>query len=449
MSRCATCKGKTRFVPGNGPRNARVMCIGEAPGQVEDHVGIPLVGPTGQEFDNTYLPLAGLTREEVYVTNARKCRPDLNRKPTYNETLDCATHHLPDELEQVQPEIVMLMGATACSLIPGIDLEVEHGIPRLGELFGWKGWVVPLYHPALGLHETSKMTMLLEDWSSLKQWLKDGIWGWPEDQLWGRRYTLAEGREDIERYMTDTIRFSNPPWVRCGVDTETHGGELYSVQWSLEVGTGQMVLASNDKAMGSWVYAVRYVLGEGCEVVLHNAPADIPALEELGIKGFGYRDTMHEAYHLGNLPQALKALSYRLLGRRRKSWDETVGGPSRSVLEDWIMEHRAECTRDVIERIGMSGKVLKPVLGPPSQLERDLTRILKHMMRSDGYDAWGKLTDAGISGWPVKGIAHVPVEDAITYACSDADDCLAISLVMEELRKGVGSGVRWEDYDAI
>jgi DNA polymerase len=443
-------------VLGNGPVPCRIFGLGEAPGRDEDREGIPFIGQAGREFNENYLQLAGLNRKDVYITNTRKCRPDLNRKPTFKEAFDCASHHLPQELADVSPEIVILMGATACSLVPDIDLEVEHGIPRHGSLFGWEGYMVPMYHPAAGLHDTGMMVPLLEDWEGLREWLRSGVWGWPVDSV-SRDYALLQSRSDLFNY----IGLTRLPDL-MGVDTESHGGVPWSLQFSLQPGSARMVLLQDSVIKVVVEFLRQVIYNNHTEFVLHNAPADLPILYSLGIQGFRWRDTMQESYHLGNLPQGLKALSYRLLGRRRKSWEETVTGPSKDALCSWIMDaimHTEDHWRSVIERTGKRGQKLRPII-TPSDTEQTLRSILKHAGSSESYDVWVKLRERmgpmpeieGVLGpVPVKGIAHVPLERAIEYGCSDADDTLAVALVLERLRKEMAGkmDVQEEDYDQV
>lgn len=179
---------------------AKCFFIGEAPGREEDSGGRPFIGQAGMEFNDNYLQLAGLHRDEIYITNTVKCRPDLNRKPSARESQECAGHFLPSELAVVRPEVVFLMGATACGILPDIDLEVEHGIPRRGKLYGWEGWVVPLFHPASGLHNSSMMIYLLEDFEKLKPWLKNGKWVWPIGSSKGN-YKMAISKVDVTSYF--------------------------------------------------------------------------------------------------------------------------------------------------------------------------------------------------------------------------------------------------------
>jgi uracil-DNA glycosylase len=103
------------------------------------------------------------------------CFAENNRTPTDKEIAGCGKHFLPDEIRETNPEVILLLGASACSLVPGVRLDMHHGIPRRAELFGWSGWVVPLFHPAIGLHEGKFMTPLLEDWEMLGRILRGEI----------------------------------------------------------------------------------------------------------------------------------------------------------------------------------------------------------------------------------------------------------------------------------
>ena len=458
------CPNGYKCVPGNGPKPCRIMCIGEAPGKVEVARGIPLCGPTGQEFNNTYLPLAGLMRSEVYATNTVKHTNTVNKKPTIEDVHKCSECSLRLEFNEVQPEIVVLMGATACSLLDGseweIDLEVQHGRPFEGELYGNRYWFVPMWHPALGLHKTSAMTELLDDWAGLEEWLKDGEYRWAVDWR-GKDYRLLDNMTLLEEYTTNTIAFSNPPWPLMGIDTETHGRDNYSIQFSLLPGSALMLRLEDRELLRFAVDWINHAIREGMQLVFHNAPADIPMVMGLGINGFLWRDTMQEAYHFARLPQGLKALSYRLLGCKRKSWAETVTPPSLEVLGQWIVDGIGFAQRNwtvVEERRGKRGQLLKPKL-TKSKAERVLMRIMNHMWNAT-YNPWERIEEdlmpllgdeysrvAALGPVPVKGIAYCSLEDQIQYACSDADDTLTLALLFDEMRKLVGNDIMEDDDD--
>jgi hypothetical protein len=221
-----------------------------------------------------------------------------------------------------------------------------------------------------------------------------------------------------------------------------------------------MVLCEDLGLMDEWQAWMNEAIMCGSEIVLHNAPADILTLNKWGLKDFPYRDTMQEAYNLCRYPQALKALSYRLLGRKRKSWSETVIPPGRLCLQSWLLQaidYAQDNWASVIERVSKSGKLLKPKI-IPSKLEHVLSSLLGHSVGSESYDVWGKLRERVSSAdlrlleealgqeVPVKGIKHCSQEEALQYACSDADDCLAVALEFERIRQQ-GVFVNEEDYD--
>jgi uracil-DNA glycosylase family 4 len=433
------------------------MCIGEAPGKVEEHTLIPLTGPTGKEYNELYLPKAGLSRADVYTTNTVKHCMTINRKPTKADIERCTNCSLIFELREVNPEVVVLMGVTACSLLEEeVDLEAEHGIPRQGNIFDWEGWVVPMWHPALGLHKTRTMREIMEDWEKLGEWLENGEWVWAIDNLEGlRHYDLIRG---------DWNCFGNENGLSeplVAIDTETHGDKPYSLQFSVTPGHAKLVLLNNSEATYGVLRLLDILIKNGAELVFHNASADIDLVERLGITGFKFRDTMQEAYHL-SLPQALKVLSRRLLGRKRKSWDETVTPPSLEALQMWLMESILYAQENLTvhqKRISeKTGKELKPKV-VKSQAERVLTRILSHS-DSPTYDPWKKLDEelpavvpdpflpAEIGMWPIKGIGHCSTEELVEYGCSDADDTLAVALKFEQMRKDGRFDVEEVDYDA-
>ena len=168
---CPNCPNTHRAVGGEGPQPASILLIGERPGESETKYGRPFCGKTGEELDNLYLPLAGLERRDVRVCNTLLCGADSNKTPTDKEIAQCAPHHIPEEIELTRPEVIILLRSTACKLVPGIKLEHMHGIPqhtrKVGALFGWSGWIVPCFHPSIGLHESRFMTILMDDWRGL------------------------------------------------------------------------------------------------------------------------------------------------------------------------------------------------------------------------------------------------------------------------------------------
>jgi uracil-DNA glycosylase len=131
-ARCTACplwEIGTQTVFGDGPPDAKLMFIGEAPGQQEDKSGVPFVGPAGKLF-NEILDAVHIDRSTVYVTNAVKHRPWVdsggrkkNRAPKQSEINACAPW-LDLEIELIQPQIVCCLGAVAAKRILGRDFKL-------------------------------------------------------------------------------------------------------------------------------------------------------------------------------------------------------------------------------------------------------------------------------------------------------------------------------------
>jgi len=125
-TKCDLCKNRKNAVPGIGNEHADIVFVGEAPGRSEDKYGKPFIGSAGKKLDEA-LKYAGLTREEVYITNIVKCRPPKNRIPTDHEKIMCSMY-LEKELLIIDPKIVCLMGNTAYhSILNGKEISKNHG----------------------------------------------------------------------------------------------------------------------------------------------------------------------------------------------------------------------------------------------------------------------------------------------------------------------------------
>jgi len=171
---CPLCPRIRRPVLPAGPAPCRILFLGERPSYDEDAQGIPFVGYTGKEFRQTYLPLADLTPSQVCIANAVWCSAADYSNPTPDETLSCSSVHFGPLLARVRPVIVIPMGAVACSLFPGVNVNRDHGIALPGK-WGtvWEGVLFPTYHPSAGLHSTGYMIPLMNDFVALGRLLKE------------------------------------------------------------------------------------------------------------------------------------------------------------------------------------------------------------------------------------------------------------------------------------
>lgn len=146
--RCATCPLKGKPVPGKGPLDAKIVIVGEAPGQEEERSGEPFVGKSGI-FLNKHLGLVGLKREDIHVTNVVCCRPPNNRTPLKSEIEACKPL-LFQTLKEIKPKVVIPLGNTPLEAIENmIGIKARSGVPK------WMGeyWSIPAIHPSWYLRQ--------------------------------------------------------------------------------------------------------------------------------------------------------------------------------------------------------------------------------------------------------------------------------------------------------
>lgn len=141
--------GRTHIVFGEGDPGARLMFVGEGPGADEDSSGRPFVGKAGQLLNNM-IGAMGLKREEVYIANIVKCRPPANRVPEPVEANTC-TQFLLKQMDVVQPEVVVALGATAAMYLLGVKQSLASLRGRWHSCRGAK--LVVTYHPAFLLRD--------------------------------------------------------------------------------------------------------------------------------------------------------------------------------------------------------------------------------------------------------------------------------------------------------
>jgi uracil-DNA glycosylase family 4 len=141
--------GRRNIVFGDGNAGARLMFVGEGPGADEDAQGLPFVGKSGQLLNNM-IGAMGLSREQVYIANIVKCRPPANRAPEAVEANTC-TQFLARQMDIVQPEFVVALGATAAAYLLGVKQSLASLRGQWHEVRGARAIVT--YHPAFLLRD--------------------------------------------------------------------------------------------------------------------------------------------------------------------------------------------------------------------------------------------------------------------------------------------------------
>ncbi|MDE2662953.1 MAG: uracil-DNA glycosylase [Gemmatimonadota bacterium] len=169
-SRCTLHQSRKNPVFGEGAANARVVCVGEAPGKHEDETGRPFVGRAGRLLDRLLLSI-GLPRESVYICNVLKSRPPRNRDPLPEEVAACSPY-LVRQLALIEPEVIIAFGAFAARTL----LETKSALGRLrGSVHRYAGYpVVATYHPAALLRNPGWVRPTWEDLQMVRRML-DGV----------------------------------------------------------------------------------------------------------------------------------------------------------------------------------------------------------------------------------------------------------------------------------
>lgn len=169
---CTACPlhiSRTQAVPGYGPVEARIMAVGEAPGETEDREGKPFVGAAGKLLTQL-LEGVGLNRRDIYISNVIKCRPPGNRDPEQPEVEACS-HFLDEQIDLLRPDVILVLGRHALHrLLPGAgSITRLHGerVRRGDRTY------VPLYHPAAALYNANLLDTLRDDMARVRRYLDD------------------------------------------------------------------------------------------------------------------------------------------------------------------------------------------------------------------------------------------------------------------------------------
>jgi len=157
---CDLYKTATQVVFGGGPNRARIVLVGEQPGDQEDRQGAPFVGPAGAMLDKA-LEDAGIPRTDVYVTNAVKHfkweprgKRRIHKKPRVSEIKACRPW-LEAELRAVKPQVVVCLGATAAQSVLGPQFKLMQNRGKVLETQGPDGPGLPVHHVVATIHPSA------------------------------------------------------------------------------------------------------------------------------------------------------------------------------------------------------------------------------------------------------------------------------------------------------
>lgn len=444
ITRCALCPSTNNCVPPDIPDGCDLLFIGEAPGKDENRKLRVFIGKTGDEVNRHYLPLAGLRREHVGFTNAIRCLPttaggklDPNRAKDIALLESCAATHLYPLIERLQPKALIPLGAFACRAL-GLDvaLETDHGFPVDS---AWGIPTFPMYHPALGIHEPKKMLYIRTDWMRLRSFL-NGSLQLPVDEFTGREdYREVESLSDLDELEPGLF----------AADTENkRGGEPFCLTYSQHPGQGRLIRAERTDLLSA--LQERIDAGELGPLLFHHWLHDRTITRRMGLRipDRLVIDTLLRVFHLGNLPQGLKALSKRELGMVMMDFDDVVTPHSRQNVLHYYDIAKTYTWPTPEQELVMDDKTgLWKVYKPQSmntKLKRFFTDLSKNPEK-DVFEMWTRNwveQQAMIEGelgqpFPGKCISHAPFEDILFYACRDSDALCRLYPLLKRMERRV------------
>lgn len=390
-----------RKVPGSGPRDTIIVGIGEAPGVQESEQGEVWVGKAGRELTRYCARSAKIPREEWYLTNLCKYRPETKRLTGNNPPTAADIHRdepeLAHELLSIAPQWIVAIGRHSLQWLLGrratvgdchgftfpLPTETLQKISRLTHIpYGaverqlCDSMVVSVTHPAAGLHDTDAQSEIHFDFVRLGQFIRGELDPTPPVDA----YPNPDYRE--------TTHLPSLRPQRVAIDTEGLLRDMWCATLSWKPGMGRLVLADKPAAMES---LRRFMLESGHTFGMHNAPWDIPKLcYLLGIdiyefsRYIKFEDTMQMAFLQRLVPKALKQLGRRFEGVKDvRAYMEVVGPYDQRKAEDYLMrvvtEFPCAACEGTGQRLNMerrhkkTGKPLEPKLEKCEACEGDGT----------------------------------------------------------------------------
>ncbi len=333
-------------ISGRGPVPADILMIGEAPGAYEEKEGQAFVGPAGKILDE--LTLEANLGDYIRISNPCRCRPPGNRKPT-NEELEACRIFLGQELEAVQPKLIVALGTTAAHVLTGKSVIKSSRSQLLPALPHWrtKASVLITYHPAAMLHQDSRggsqiRAAILSDLKLAKA----TVYGGSSSHIQvGHPYT-QEGTRLVEKF--DRIVHSDRTLeLICDLEWEVSknentgkarfwpwasSGQIISI--GLAVREGSEILSISVPWEAAWTPLIQESLQH--PLIYHNAIADlIWLLGRYGDVGPPVGDSLVLASLLGYSGLGLKVLAPQVCSVK-PGWGEGVPlGVRPTTIADW------------------------------------------------------------------------------------------------------------------
>tara|TARA_B100001057_G_scaffold489754_1_gene576594 strand:+ start:9479 stop:10060 length:582 start_codon:yes stop_codon:yes gene_type:complete len=149
---CSLSETRQNVVFGRGNPFAKILILGEGPGQIEDDRGLAFVGRSGKLLDELFLSVGINVEKDCYISNIVKCRPPSNRKPRISEVENCS-NWLQNQVSLINPKIIILAGSTAVNSYLNISKPITEIRGKWINKSNIK--IMPIFHPAYLLRNPS------------------------------------------------------------------------------------------------------------------------------------------------------------------------------------------------------------------------------------------------------------------------------------------------------
>src|SRR3954453_1965389 len=303
---------------GTGSKKAKVMIVGEAPGEREDEAHAAFVGRSGQLLRQS-LVANGMDPEECYITNVAKCRPPNNRQPERSEAKVCGSTYLSREIQVVNPQYILLLGNTSLLAVAGKSGITKHrgSTFQIGE-----ATVFATFHPAFVLRSIFHAPTFKADIERFGRMVSGQSIDFEDTKV--KIVRTKKHLQWLRRKLNEAsvISYDVETWVegtKGGEEWKRPGG-IACISFSWEEGHSAVVPLDHQERTWRDPYAVlRYLKPclerSGCKYVAQNGKFDAKWLASRGVFLPQTFDPMLAAHMLDeNRLKGLKPLSQTLLG---------------------------------------------------------------------------------------------------------------------------------------
>lgn len=328
---------------GEGTRRSGIMLVGEAPGENEDREGHPFIGAAGKHLDNC-LGRAGLSREDVFIANAVKCRPPGNRDPTKEELGQCFPY-LAEEIERIKPKVIIAVGRWSLKILTGQEAigrsrgKLLDPLPkvRVGD-----AKIIATYHPAAYLHSGNKAILdsIVEDLKGALNLVS------PVDDVASDSRTLLPEGYSSKQFIAALKGLA--PTTELACDLEWLALRRKEIAWPWTPGVSQLSMSLTGRVNGAlksvafaWppkpqgLKALHSFLSKR-GLIFHNAMADVIWMLSAGLRPRVAGDSMLLSYLLDEQRRAgLKGIAPLVAGVK-PGWEEKPWYKRPASRKGWL-----------------------------------------------------------------------------------------------------------------